>query len=82
MSLKSDRVGCQVLGCRRTTARKFDGHEWVCSIHWKLVPATLKRRYRLVRTRFRRTGDVMHETLCVSYWKRCKEAAVQGAAGI
>jgi hypothetical protein len=43
------RIPCIVPYCRRTTAadRIAPNNEWICQIHWRLVPATVKRRKRL-----------------------------------
>jgi hypothetical protein len=45
----TDRLPCCVPYCRRTTAadRIAPNNEWICQIHWRLVPATVKRRKRL-----------------------------------
>lgn len=42
------RLRCLVPGCRRTRGRRkgeatFEGdEEWICGVHWKTVPRTLK----------------------------------------
>lgn len=45
-----NRLGCCAPFCRRTVARdklRADNDEWLCQIHWKLVPKALKRRKKL-----------------------------------
>jgi hypothetical protein len=93
----SDRLGCCVPFCRRTTKR--DCSEWVCGPHWAAVPTLLKKRkYKLFRLYKRRFGTngywaypagspnrllaVRLERLCEKAWKRCKRAAIETAAGI
>jgi len=45
----TDRIRCVVPFCQRTiaAAKLEPDNEWLCQIHWRLVPATVKRRKRL-----------------------------------
>src|SRR3569833_3213822 len=65
-SIDANRIPCCVPYCRRT--RKPDGHEqWICGIHWRLVPLAVKAEYRLARRRARRILDRRPEYR--EYWK-------------
>ncbi|TAA54585.1 hypothetical protein [Shinella sp. JR1-6] len=85
----ADRLSCCVPFCRRTVDRqKLDaGHnEWLCHIHWKLVPARLKRRRAKLRRLAKRTGDParlarIHRADDAA-WAACRAKAIEGAAGL
>lgn len=49
-----DRISCCVPYCRRTCRNDGDKRntEWICAVHWPLVPKKLKVRRRLARTTF------------------------------
>lgn len=49
------RVQCCVPFCRRTTGQPFA--EWICHVHWPMVPRSLKARYRLAKRIARRSRD-------------------------
>lgn len=45
--LKKGRIRCCVPFCRRTTAQPF--LEWICHVHWPMVPPRLKAKRRLAK---------------------------------
>jgi hypothetical protein len=53
------RLHCLVPGCRRTRGQRkgeepiTGDEEWICSVHWKMVPRSLKS----LRTKSRRRWD-------------------------
>lgn len=70
-----NRVGCEIPGCRRTIGsdryRRLFGHApgtWICSVHWKLVPRSLKRiKARHERER-RKYGFRLREAAYARVW--------------
>lgn len=68
-AVPAGRVCCCVPFCRRTiAAAKLAPHiDWVCQLHWALVPRKLKRAYRADRARCRRI--VRRRPIYREYWK-------------
>ena len=44
---------CCVTGCARTTKRFWPGVMWICSRHWRLVPAPVKAEHRAAKRALR-----------------------------
>ena len=60
------RIPCCVPFCRRT--RKPDQYDqWICGVHWRLVPMAIKAEYRRDRRRARRILNRRPEYR--EYWK-------------
>lgn len=94
------RMRCCVPYCRRTTAEPY--REWICHVHWPMVPARLKAKYRMAKRLARRAHHRFGEQVRVQegyyepqwvrveaarslsgrLWERCKEAAIESAAGL
>lgn len=86
-----DRIACIVPFCPRTRGdRKGDpltpNMEWLCQVHWPLVPKRLKRRRSKLRRLARRTSDTTRlariKRADIAAWKACKAAAIERSAGI
>lgn len=83
----SDRITCCVPFCRGTRGlRKADAgimpEEWICSKHWKLVPARLKR-LRSAARRVGRKGQAERTYKIDGWlWRECKRAAIEAAGGL
>ena len=71
----TERLRCEVPGCRRT--RKPDPliAEWICAKHWALVP----KHWRRVFARSKRRGRAIVEW---RLWCRIKRKAIDAALGI
>lgn len=54
--MKPGRHACLVPHCRRTIAEeKLDGFpDWICGVHWPLVPKRLKKRSTFLVRRYRK----------------------------
>lgn len=83
----TDRISCVVPFCRRTTKRLWETQEWVCGIHWRLVPREMRQRLfkyrRLVNRMFTRGVPNQRAKARESdQWEKCKSAAIERAAGI
>lgn len=71
--MSTDRIGCCVPFCRRTTKREgcfADAEEYVCGRHWPLVP--------------KRVNDLRPEAIEAvgRVWRRCKRYAIETAIGL
>jgi len=69
------RLKCCIMFCNRTTpaARGFD--EWICSIHYKFVPARLKSLKRKAQRRALKSPTKKNIQRFVRIWEKCKEHA-------
>lgn len=74
---------CEVPGCTNASA-KYAGHEYLCSRHWRLVPARLRRRRALLRRRYaRRAVDTnRYQRVNWTIWRAMVRAAIEAAAGL
>ncbi len=86
--MAKDRLTCAVPGCRRSRGlrkgeRAFeDWHEWVCGVHWAMVPKIFRRalaRKRRITNRKESWNDIRAFN---RLWERCKRAAIERAVGI
>lgn len=85
------RIGCLVPFCRSWRGDRKDdpirgGMEWICGVHWSLVPRRLKRRRAQLRRIASRTTDAARlrriDLADRRLWQSCKAAAVEAAGGI
>lgn len=65
-------VRCIVPFCGRSTSRFTAPQEWICTDHWALVPAHVKRVYR----RAKRRSDVRVRAIV---WMGAKKRAIEAA---
>lgn len=90
---RPSRIRCSVAFCNRTrrveceTFNK-DGRpvyypvEWLCAVHWPMIPKTIRQRHIKAKRAFRRmpSGETANEEL--DAWTACVNAAYEAAAGI
>lgn len=78
------RIRCVVPFCGRTTAaaKLAPDDEWICCNHWPLIPANVKRAYRRCCRRYKAKPTHLLWKCRGMLWRRCKRAAIEGAAGI
>lgn len=79
----TNRAPCLVPDCRRTVAiepRFAGGTEFICAIHWRPVPAELKRRLARAKRLYRRRPSQVMGLACDRRWQACREAALDLAA--
>lgn len=50
----AERLSCCVPFCRRTRHNREGYREWICAVHWPMVPTRLKRRRQKVDRLYRR----------------------------
>lgn len=73
----TDRIPCQVPGCRRTARPDGITTEIICGKHWSGVSKHLRRRYAKVKRRSRK--DARWQPLAWRIWERCKKQAIEEA---
>ena len=71
----TDRLPCQVPGCRRTRKAQAGVIAWICGPHWSAVPRERRRLYALARRR----GNEQAEAFM---WPRLVRIAIEKAAGV
>jgi len=86
------RLSCCIPFCRATRGnRKNDplrpGFEWICSRHWRDVPAALKAEKRYWQRLSRRAKAKGLETPRIharafAAWEACKARAIETAMGL
>lgn len=82
------RLKCCVPFCRGTRGlRKGETvlpDEWICSVHWRAVPATLKRVRSRLRRRRKKLGHMTAVMRGINFrsWELCKRKAIEAAGGI
>lgn len=74
---------CEIPGCKNTS-RKWAGHEYLCSCHWRLVPSRLRRRRAKLRRMYARRPHDSNRYHRVNWvlWRAMVRAATHAAAGI
>lgn len=86
----SDRLRCEVIGCRRTRRREAGQEgpdwQWVCGKHWRLAPKAWRARRSRIKRRLKRELDPVRrarlERLDNQLWARCRARAIEVAMGI
>ena len=88
----ADRIQCSVVFCNRTrrvecTEIKADGSvisypvEWLCAIHWPLIPKPVKQRHIQAKREFRRNPSFETASQELKAWVLCVAAAHEAATG-
>lgn len=68
------RLPCVAPGCRRTIAGEHG--EWICPVHWRLVPRARKRAWARLRRIMKRYGeDAVQQDRYFRIWDRLKREA-------
>lgn len=77
----ANRLTCCIFGCHRSTGKDFN--EWICSVHWKLVSKTIKRRRARFRREAKKTGWTNRlNGLDDIAWAQAKRQATERGMGI
>lgn len=87
----SERIPCVVIGCKRTAPKEWAGEdtEIICGKHWRLVPASVRRRYSRLR-RLHRKAVAANRPIVIEelermehrLWGEIKSSAIEAAVGI
>ncbi len=87
--MKPGRIACCVPFCGRTAPENGYREEIICSPHWRLARAPLKRRLARVRRILRRAwargdeGDARRAlALNCAIWRKIKREVIEVAVGI
>jgi hypothetical protein len=87
------RTRCRVLFCNRTRRLECEviieeGRtvyypvEWLCAIHWPIIPKVIKQRHIKAKRAFRRNPSAETANEELEAWGACVTAAHEAAAGI
>lgn len=91
--LGPSRIRCSVAFCNRTRRLECetiseDGRtiyypvEWLCAVHWPIVPKAIKQRHIKAKRAFRRNPSAETAKEELDAWTACVNAAHEAAAGI
>lgn len=82
------RLNCAVPGCQHTRGqRKGEAairadEEWVCGVHWRLVPRLMRAIKARAFRRAKRFYTPANVRAALRIWARCKREAIERSVGI
>ncbi len=77
----TERLGCCVPFCRRTT-RRVEFAEWICGNHWRLVGKPQRQAYGRLMRHWRRYHRDTDGRRADRLWRRLKAIAIHRAMGL